>query len=149
HNGIIENHSALRASLQSKGHRFSSETDTEVIPHLVEELLKTEPDFPSAFLAALNLLVGAYGIAAQWAETPDTVYVARLGSPIVLGVGKSSTLVASDPAPLVTHTRDVIYLDDGEAAILHPDGFETRTLEGAPVSKQVQQVAFSLQDIER
>src|SRR5271157_551302 len=149
HNGIIENHAALRASLQAKGHTFTSETDTEVIPHLVEELLKTESDFPAAFLAAMKLLVGAYGIAALWAETPDTVYVARHGSPIVLGVGKNSTLVASDPAPLVTHTRDVIYLDDGETAILHPDGFETRTLEGAPVSKQVRQVAFTLQDIER
>jgi glucosamine--fructose-6-phosphate aminotransferase (isomerizing) len=149
HNGIIENHAALRASLVSKGHRFSSETDTEVIPHLIEELLKNEPDFSAAFLAALKLLVGAYGIAALWAGSPDTVYVARHGSPIVLGVGKTATLVASDPAPLVAHTRDVIYLDDGEAAILHPDGFETRTLEGAPVSKQVQQVAFNLPDIER
>jgi glucosamine--fructose-6-phosphate aminotransferase (isomerizing) len=149
HNGIIENHAALRASLQSKGHRFNSQTDTEVIPHLLEELLKTESDFPTAFLAAMKLLVGAYGIAALWADTPETVYVARHGSPIVLGVCKSSTLVASDPAALVTHTRELIYLDDEEAAILHPDGFETRTLEGVPVSKRVQQVAFSLQDIER
>src|SRR5271157_4069781 len=149
HNGIIENHAALRASLQSKGHHCTSETDTEVIPHLIEELLKTESDFPAAFLAAMKLLVGAYGIAALWAESPDTVYVARHGSPIVLGVGKNSTLVASDPAPLVTHTRDVIYLDDGETAILHCDGFETRTLEGAPVSKRVQQIAFSLPDVER
>ena len=149
HNGIIENHAALRTSLRAKGHRFPSETDTEVIPHLVEELLKTESDFTAAFLAALKLLVGAYGIAALWAGNPDTVYVARHGSPIVLGLGKNATLVASDPAPLVAHTRDVIYLDAGEAAILHPDGFETRTLEGAHVSKQVQQVAFSLPDIER
>jgi len=149
HNGIIENHASLRAGLVAGGHRFSSETDTEVIPHLIEEMLKSEPDFGAAFLAALKLLTGAYGIAALWAGTPDTVYVARHGSPIVLGVGKSSSLVASDPAPLVAHTRDVIYLDDGEAAFLHPDGFETRTLEGAPVSKRVQQVAFSLPDIER
>ena len=149
HNGIIENHASLRAGLVAGGHRFSSETDTEVIPHLIEEMLKGEPDFGAAFLAALKLLTGAYGIAALWAGTPDTVYVARHGSPIVLGLGKSSTLVASDPAPLVAHTRDVIYLDDGEAAFLHPDGFETRTLEGAPVSKRVQQVAFSLPDIER
>ena len=149
HNGIIENHAALRATLVAKGHRFCSDTDTEVIPHLVEEILKSEPDFPSAFLAAMKLLVGAYGIAALWAGTPDTVYVARHGSPIVLGVGKTGTLVASDPAPLVAYTRDVIYLDDGEAAILRPDGFETRTLEGAPVSKPVHQVAFSLPDIER
>jgi len=149
HNGIIENHASLRAGLVAKGHTFASETDTEVIPHLIEEILKTEPDFPAAFQAALRLLTGAYGIAVLWCGTPDAIYVARHGSPIVVGVGKAATLVASDPAPLVAHTRDVIYLDDGEAAILHPDGFETRTLEGTPVSKRVQQVAFSLPDIER
>jgi glucosamine--fructose-6-phosphate aminotransferase (isomerizing) len=149
HNGIIENYSALKAKLMTQGHHFTSETDTEVIPHLMEELLKSESDFSSAFLAATKLLVGAYGIAALWAGDPDTIYVARHGSPIVLGLGKNKTLVASDPAPLVAHTRDVIYLDDGEAAILHADGFETRTLEGAPVSKRVQQIAFSLPDIER
>ena len=149
HNGIIENYAALRSKLIAQGHRFLSETDTEVIPHLVEELLKSENDFTSAFLAATKLLVGAYGIAVLWAGDPDSIYVARHGSPIVLGLGKNRTLVASDPAPLVAHTRDVIYLDDGEAAILHCDGFETRTLEGAPVSKRVQQIAFSLPDIER
>jgi len=149
HNGIIENHASLRSTLESKGHRFASETDTEVIPHLIEEFLATEPDFSAAFLAALKLLVGAYGIAALWAGEPGCVHVARHGSPIVLGLGKNRTLVASDPAPLVAHTRDVIYLDDGEAAILHGDGFETRTLEGAPVSKRVHQIAFSLPDIER
>jgi glutamine---fructose-6-phosphate transaminase (isomerizing) len=149
HNGIIENHAALRSTLQAKGHRFTSETDTEVVPHLIEEFLKTEPDFSAAFLAALRLLVGAYGIVALWAEAPDTLFVARHGSPIVLGLGKNRTLVASDPAPLVAHTREVIYLDDGETAVLRRDGFETRTLEGAPVSKRVQQIAFSLPDIER
>ena len=90
HNGIIENHAALRASLLAKGHRFTSETDTEVIPHLIEELLKTEPDFSAAFLAALKLLVGAYGIAALWAGSPDTVYVARHGSPIVLASARTA-----------------------------------------------------------
>jgi glucosamine--fructose-6-phosphate aminotransferase (isomerizing) len=149
HNGIIENHSTLRATLQGQGHVFASETDTEVIPHLIEEFLKSEPSFTAAFLGAMKLLVGAYGIAAVYAGEPETIFVARHGSPIVLGLGKDRTLVASDPAPLVAHTRDVIYLDDGEAAILHGDGFETRTLEGAPVSKRVQQIAFSLPDIER
>jgi glucosamine--fructose-6-phosphate aminotransferase (isomerizing) len=149
HNGIIENHAALRAKLTAQGHVFRSETDTEVIPHLIEEFLKQESSFSAAFLAALKLLVGAFGIAALWAGDPDSIYVARLGSPIVLGLGKNRTLVASDPAPLLAHTREVIYLDDGEAAIMHPDGFETRTLEGAPVSKRVQQIAFSLPDIER
>ncbi|HVO38155.1 MAG TPA: glutamine--fructose-6-phosphate transaminase (isomerizing) [Spirochaetia bacterium] len=149
HNGIIENHSALRSTLQAQGHRFASETDTEVIPHLIEEFLKSEQDFSAAFLGAMKLLVGAYGIAALYAGEPGAIFVARHGSPIVLGLGKDRTLVASDPAPLVAHTREVIYLDDGEAAILHGDGFETKTLEGAPVSKSVQQIAFSLPDIER
>jgi glucosamine--fructose-6-phosphate aminotransferase (isomerizing) len=149
HNGIIENHTALRTTLRGQGHTFTSETDTEVIPHLIEEFLKAEADFSAAFLAAAKVLVGAYGIAAVWAGDPQTIYVARHGSPIVLGVGKNRTLVASDPAPLVAHTREVIYLDDGEAAILHSDGFETRTLEGVPVSKRIQQIAFNLPDIER
>jgi glutamine---fructose-6-phosphate transaminase (isomerizing) len=149
HNGIIENHAALRSALIEKGHEFTSQTDTEVIPHLIEELMGSEPDFTSAFFAAIRLLEGAYGIAAVSADEPEKLYVARRGSPIVLGMGKGKTLVASDPAPLVAHTRDVTYLDDGEAAILHADGFESRTLEGAPVNKRVQQIAFSLPDIER
>ena len=149
HNGIIENHSSLRATLQGQGHIFASETDTEVIPHLIEEFLKSETSFSAAFLGAMKLLVGAYGIAAAYAGEPGTIFVARHGSPIVLGLGRNKTLVASDPAPLVAHTRDVIYLDDGEIAFLHGDGFETKTLEGASVSKSVQQIAFSLPDIER
>ena len=115
HNGIIENHAALRAKLTAQGHVFRSETDTEVIPHLIEEFLKQESSFSAAFLAALKLLVGAFGIAALWAGDPDSIYVARLGSPIVLGLGKNRTLVASDPAPLLAHTREVIYLDDDHA----------------------------------
>jgi len=149
HNGIIENHSSLRATLQGQGHIFASETDTEVIPHLIEEFLKSESSFSAAFLGAMKLLVGAYGIAAAYGGEPGTIFVARHGSPIVLGLGRNKTLVASDPAPLVAHTRDVIYLDDGEIAFLHGDGFETKTLEGASVSKSVQQIAFSLPDIER
>jgi glucosamine--fructose-6-phosphate aminotransferase (isomerizing) len=149
HNGIIENHSSLRATLQGQGHIFASETDTEVIPHLIEEFLKSETSFSAAFLGAMKLLVGAYGIAAAYAGEPGTIFVARHGSPIVLGLGRNKTLVASDPAPLVAHTRDVIYLDDGEIAFLHGDGFETKTLEGASVSKSIQQIAFSLPDIER
>ncbi len=149
HNGIIENHASLRSRLEAQGHAFRSETDTEVIPHLVEEMLKVEPDFSSAFHAAVRHLVGAYGIAAVWAGDPGAIFVARLGSPLVLGLGKDRTFVASDPAPLVAHTREAIYLDDGETAVLRADGFTTRTLEGALVDKQVHTIAFSLPDIER
>ncbi len=149
HNGIIENHAALRARLQGLGHVFASETDTEVIPHLIEEMRKTEPDFGEAFLAAVRLLVGAFGIAVVNADDPSRLWAARLGSPMVLGLGKGRTLLASDPAPLVAHTREVIYLDDGETAVLTRDGFETRTLEGSAVTKPVHRIAFDLPDIER
>ena len=149
HNGIIENHAALRSRLQGLGHVFASETDTEVIPHLIEEMLKTEPDFGEAFLAAVRLLVGAFGIAVVHAGAPGRLWAARLGSPMVLGLGKGRTLLASDPAPLVAHTRDVIYLDDGETALLTSDGFETRTLAGGTVTKPVHRIAFDLPDIER
>jgi glucosamine--fructose-6-phosphate aminotransferase (isomerizing) len=149
HNGIIENHASLRARLEGLGHVFASETDTEVIPHLIEEMLKTEPDFGEAFLAAVRLLVGAFGIAVVQAGAPDRLWAARLGSPMVLGLGKGRTLLASDPAPLVAYTRDVIYLDDGEIAVLTSDGFETRTLAGSAVTKPVHRIAFDLPDIER
>jgi glucosamine--fructose-6-phosphate aminotransferase (isomerizing) len=149
HNGIIENHAALRERLKGLGHVFVSETDTEVIPHLIEEMRKTEADFGAAFLAAMRLLAGTFGIAVVQAGAPDRLWAARLGSPMVLGVGKHRTLLASDPAPLVAHTREVIYLDDGEVAVLTSDGFETRTLEGGAVTKPVHRIAFDLPDIER
>ena len=149
HNGIIENHSALRAELESHGHRFRSQTDTEVIAHLIEELLKQENDFQSAFLGALRLLEGTYGIAAISPRRPGLILAARHGSPMVLGLGKDEIMVASDPSALVAHTRRVVYLEDGEAAVLRADGFETHDLNAMPIAKTVQQIAFDLPAIER
>ena len=149
HNGIIENHSALKKKLESQGHVFRSETDSEVLAHLIEELLKTTGDFRSAFLGALKLVEGTYGVAALCVDRPDTIVVARRGSPMVLGLGENEMLLASDPAALVAHTRRVVYLEDGEAATLRADGFETHDLDAVPVSKEVEQVAFDLPAIER
>jgi glucosamine--fructose-6-phosphate aminotransferase (isomerizing) len=149
HNGIIENHSALRAELESHGHVFRSQTDTEVIAHLIEELLKQENDFQSAFLGALKLLEGTYGIAAISSRQPGLILAARRGSPMVLGLGKDEMMVASDPSALVAHTRRVVYLEDGEAAALRADGFKTHDLNATPVAKTVQQIAFDLPAIER
>jgi glucosamine--fructose-6-phosphate aminotransferase (isomerizing) len=149
HNGIIENFSALRAELESHGHKFRSQTDTEVIAHLIEELLKEENDFQSAFLGALKLLEGTYGIAAISPRQPGLILAARHGSPMVLGLGKDEMMVASDPSALVAHTRRVVYLEDGEAAALRADGFKTHDLNSTPIAKTVQQIAFDLPAIER
>ena len=149
HNGIIENHAALREKLTSQGHVFKSQTDTEVIVHLIEEFLRSGTDFRSAFLGALKLIEGTYGVAAIRTESPGVMLVARHGSPMVIGLGKKQMMLASDPAALVAHTRRVIYLDDGDAAELRADGFETYDLDAAPVSKEVQQIAFDLPSIER
>ena len=149
HNGIIENYSILRAQLASQGHTFRSETDTEVLVHLIEELLEDAPDLRSAFLGSLRLLEGTYGIAVVSADEPGRLFVARRGSPMVLGLGEHEMLVASDPAALVAHTRQVVYLEDDEAAVLEADRFEMRDLNAEPVTKRFERVAFDLPSIER
>jgi glucosamine--fructose-6-phosphate aminotransferase (isomerizing) len=150
HNGIIENYGVLREKLIAQGHYFRSETDTEVVAHLIEEILKQEGgDFQRAFLNAVKLLEGAYGIAAISADHPGMILCAKRGSPMVIGLGKDSMMIASDPAAIVAHTRRVIYLEDGEAATLFKDHFETHDLDAIPVDKEVQQIAYDLPSIER
>lgn len=133
HNGIIENAAQLRAMLQANGVRFTSDTDSEVIAHLIAAM--PEREFPEAVRAALRLITGTYGLAVLDVERPDAIVVARLGSPVVLGIGEREMFVASDPAALVRHTQSVVHLDDGELAFVRADGFETSTLEGGRTSK--------------
>jgi glutamine---fructose-6-phosphate transaminase (isomerizing) len=149
HNGIIENHSALREMLQKRGHVFTSQTDTEVIAHLIDHFLRESMPLQDAFLSAMKLIEGTYGIAVIWADEPGKIFVARKGSPMVLGLGEDSMMVSSDPAALVAHTQSVIYLEDGEAAILRADGYETHDLDAVPVTKTVQEIAYDLPAIER
>ncbi len=114
HNGIIENYRTLRESLTKKGHRFKSETDTEVIPHLIEEHLKIQKDFDQAFTTALKEIVGAYALAIVVASDPRSIYFARLGSPLVLGIGAGEHFLASDPTALAGLVKKVVYLKDGQ-----------------------------------
>lgn len=124
HNGIIENYQELKEALQRKGHKFSSETDTEVVAHLIEARLGREQNFARAFGAALAEIRGAYALAIIYAGEPDAIYFARFGSPLVLGIGKGEFFLASDPAALAGMVREVVYLKDGQRGKLTASAYE-------------------------
>src|SRR3569833_466661 len=133
HNGIIENAAALRAQLTSKGVEFRSETDSEVLAHLIAAM--RGDTLEEAVRAALQLITGAYGIAVLDAERPNSLVIARNGSPVILGVGDREMFVASDAAALVRHTQSIVPLDDGEIAVVRADGYETAALGGSVTVK--------------
>lgn len=148
HNGIIENAGTLRQQLQNLGHTFRSETDTEVIAHLIEEAF--DDSLEEAVSAALHQVEGAYGLAIISSRDPDKLVVARHGSPLLLGIGeKGEYYAASDAAALLSETRQVIYLDDGEMAVLTPQGYRTMSLRGDDVTKNVMQISWDLEAIEK
>lgn len=122
HNGIIENYQELRAHLENQGYQFVSETDTEVIPQLIDFYNRTAGSFTEAFEQALNQLRGAFAIAAITSLEPDALYAARLSSPLVIGIGNEELIVASDPAAILEHTKQVVYLNDYEFACIRRDG---------------------------
>jgi glucosamine--fructose-6-phosphate aminotransferase (isomerizing) len=147
HNGIIENASAIRKALEQRGHTFKSETDTEVLAHLVGEFYRG--NLEEAVAAALRDVDGAYGLAFVSADEPGVLVAARKGSPLLVGVGENEWFVASDASPLLQHTRSVIYLDDGEMAVLSRDGYRIRNLETVKIEKPVNQIEWDLATIER
>ncbi len=150
HNGIIENADELREDLQELGYVFRSETDTEVMVHLIDEAFKGNRALEDAVAAALLQVEGAYGIAVVSSRDPGKIVAARNGSPLLLGIGKNGEyLVGSDAAALVTHTRDVVYLDDGDVAVLNGDGHSTFHLERGTVSRPIQRVTWELGAIEK
>jgi glucosamine--fructose-6-phosphate aminotransferase (isomerizing) len=147
HNGIIENYSALKTYLKEKGHAFSSETDTEVIAMLIGELY--EGDLETAVQAALREVDGAYAIAVICEKEPDTLVVARKGSPLFVGIGADEYVVASDAAAIVAHTTHAFALDDYNVVKLtRKDGFRTSTIHNVPVTPKVEQLELDLEQIE-
>ena len=148
HNGIIENYAALRAKLEKRGCKFVSQTDTEVLAHLIATF-DTGDDFMSAVSQALKQVEGTYGIAVVSLRHPGEMIVARRGSPLVIGVGEGSTVVASDVSAIVSYTRQVIYLDDGDIARVTPEGADVFTLDNAPVSREVQEVDWDAEAAEK
>ncbi len=131
HNGIIENAPELRDMLTEKGYTFVSQTDTEVIPHLIDFHLKAAKTFARAFEKTLQDLQGAYAIAAITTAEPGTLFAARLSSPLVLGVGDGEFIVASDPAAIVEHLRQVVYLEDHEMVIVNTKGYDIKNVRHA------------------
>ena len=147
HNGIIENAAHIRQVLERRGHTFSSETDTEVLAHLIG--VYYGGNLERAVEQALWDVEGAYGIAVISADEPDTLVAARNGSPLLLGVGDGEYFVASDASAILEHTRSVVYLDDGEMAVLTREGYRVRNLTQTHVDKPVNQIEWDLATIER
>ena len=147
HNGIIENYEALREELTRSGHHFVSDTDTETVAHLIEEVY--DGDLLVAVQRALRLVRGTYGLVIMCAEAPDQIVAARLGSPLIIGHGKGENFVASDLAAFVEYTRDVTYMEDGEVALITKDKIVHKTLADQLVPKKVEKISFDIEQIEK
>lgn len=150
HNGIIENYSALREDLRAKGHTFLSETDTEVLIHLIEDVReRNECSLVEAVRLALHNVVGAYAIVVISQEDPYQLVAARKGSPLVIGIGKNEYFVASDATPIVEFTNEVVYLNDHEIAVINADSLSIKTAEDIPTTPYIHTLEMALEAIEK
>jgi glutamine---fructose-6-phosphate transaminase (isomerizing) len=147
HNGIIENATALRTKLEENGHVFVSETDTEVLAHLIEEHF--DGNLEDAVVQALRHVEGTYGIAVVHEDDPTKIVAARKGSPLLVGLGKGENFLASDASAILAQTRDVVYLDDGEMAVLTADTYRIADVNAVTVEKKVSRIDWDLEQIER
>lgn len=151
HNGIIENYASIKEMLVKRGYVFHSDTDTEVLVNLIEEVqIKENTTLDNAVRIALNEVVGAYAIAVLDRNNPDQLIAARKGSPLVIGVGENELFIASDATPIIEYTKNVIYLDDKEYAVVNRDGsYDIRTLGNVVKSPEIKKIEFSIETIEK
>ncbi|NTW61177.1 glutamine--fructose-6-phosphate transaminase (isomerizing) [Candidatus Saccharibacteria bacterium] len=147
HNGIIENYKELRSEL--KKHKFSSQTDTEVLAALIDSFYSDDTELVDAVTQALQLTVGTYGIAVVSVRNPEEIVVARAGSPLIIGIGSDETYIASDASALIGYTTQAIYLNDGEIAICRRDGVKLRNLAAQPISARVETIEIDMQAIQK
>ena len=151
HNGIIENYNSIKEVLSKKGFEFKTDTDTEVIVQLISEIYYSDGlNFEQAVQAALNQVVGAYGIVTFCSDEPNKLVAARHGSPLVLGIGKDEYFIASDASPIVEHTREVIYLDENEIAVITKSGHEIRSIDNDKIINKIStELELSIEQIEK
>ena len=150
HNGVIENYQELKDELLDKGHMFLSRTDTEVIPHLIEEEMKTDIDLKSAFLRVLRRLKGSYAFGVVSTLEPDKILCARHESPLVLGISDNGTYCASDVPAMLEYTNQVIYLRNGEMAVLDVNGYElTKISDGSAITRETEEIKWTLEMAEK
>jgi glucosamine--fructose-6-phosphate aminotransferase (isomerizing) len=151
HNGIIENFKTLKESLSSKGYKFYSDTDTEVLVKLIESMMKTTGlGLEEAVRQALSQVVGAYGICICSRDDPDVLVAARLGSPLMLGIGEDEWFVASDASAFLEYTRQVVYLNDGEMVVIRRNsGYQVSTVKGHKLYPEVVELEGTLDSIEK
>ncbi|HHT9137260.1 MAG TPA: glutamine--fructose-6-phosphate transaminase (isomerizing) [Candidatus Wunengus sp. YC60] len=147
HNGIIENYDYLKSKLELEGHVFRSETDTEALAHLIEKYF--QGNLEMAVMEALKEVEGTYGIAVISPKEPGKIVAARKGSPLMLGIGNQEYFITSDVSASLEHTRDVVYLDDNEIAVLTHGHYETKTAQNVPTYKKVEEVLWNIDMIEK
>ncbi len=147
HNGIIENYKDLQEKLEKQGHKFRSETDTEVLSHLIEKFFRGSLE--EAVRKALKLVRGTYGIAVISKNDPGKIVIARNSSPLLVGIGKDEYIVASDASAVVSYTKNVVYLKDGEIGIITPEDFQILTLDKQLVKKNIQELEWDVEEAEK
>ncbi len=147
HNGIVENYDSLKEILISEGHSFKSETDSEVIVHLIEKYYNG--DLERAIKEAISVIKGTYGIVCIHNNEPGKIVGARNGSPLVLGIGEGEMFLASDITAIISHTRQVVYLSDGDVVTITKDGYHTTDINDQEIEKAVEQITWELQEIEK
>ncbi len=147
HNGIIENYEALKASLQKKGHKFSSDTDTEVIAHLIESYYTN--DLKMAVQKAIGRLKGSFAFGVISSDSPDVLIAARVGSPLIIGLGRNENFIASDVPAILNRTKKIIYLKDGQIAKLREEGVEVCDFKGKKVELKVDTVEFTVEAVQK
>ena len=151
HNGIIENYASIKEGLKKRGHTFLSQTDTEVLAHLIEDVMVHEKcKLSAAVLTALKQVIGAYAIVVMDKNDPDILVAAKKGSPMVIGVGPDDFFIASDASPIVEYTKNVVYLDDEQVASMRRgEELKIRNLKDKEITPYVQKLTLELESIEK